>query len=224
MHNKRCSGQYGKGWEGGLILCMDLNKAFDRVEHSFIDQVMRRFGFGERILRWIKLVYSNSKSCVKINGVLTDSFPLERSVRQGCPLSALLYSITAEPLATLVKRDKEIRGIQIPCGGMSIIHQYADDTTFTVKDIESINRVMKTYGNIRESIRCKINVDKSEIMSVGGVDIEGQDTPFKITKEYTKILGVNIGVNVKEARDVTWTGILNKIKKRFKIKRKGSSS
>ncbi len=51
----------GKDGEGGLILCMDLNKAFDRVEHSFIEQVMRRFGFGERILRSINLVYSNSK-------------------------------------------------------------------------------------------------------------------------------------------------------------------
>ncbi len=65
---------------------------------------MRRFGFGERILRWISLLYNNAKSCVKVNGVLTDPFPLERSVRQGCPLSALLYSITAEPLATLIKK------------------------------------------------------------------------------------------------------------------------
>ncbi len=202
----------GKDGEGGLILCMDLNKAFDRVEHSFIEQVMRKFGFGERILRWINLLYSKSKSCVKINGVLTNYFPLERSVRQGCPLSALLYSITAEPLATLIKRDKEIRGIQMPYGGMSIIHQYADDTTFTVKDIGGIHRILKHMETYGKASGAKINVDKSEIMSVGGVDIEGENTPFKITKEYTKILGVNIGVNVKEARDVTWTGILNKIK------------
>ncbi len=83
-----------KDGEGGIVLSIDLNKAFDRVEHSFIEQTMRRFGFGERILRWISLLYNNAKSCVKVNGVLTDPFPLERSVRQGCPLSALLYSIT----------------------------------------------------------------------------------------------------------------------------------
>ncbi len=87
------------------------------------------------------IIYSNSNICVKINGVLTDSFALERSVRQGCLLSALLYSIATEPLARLIKRDEEIRGIQMPHGGMSIIHQYADDTTFPVKDIESIYRV-----------------------------------------------------------------------------------
>lgn len=201
-----------KDGEGGLILSMDLNKAFDRVEHSFMEQTMRRFGFGERILKWIRLIYKNAKSCVKINGVLTDAFPLERSVRQGCPLSALLYSITSEPLATLIRGDKEIRGIQIPYGGMSIIHQYADDTTFTVKDIESINRIRKHMGTYGKASGAKINVDKSEIMSIGSVDIEGSDTPFKIKNDYMKILGVNIGVNIKEARDATWTGILNKIK------------
>lgn len=68
------------------MLSIDLHKAFDRVEHSFIEQTMGKFGFGERIQKWIKLIYENAKSCVKVNGMLTDPFPLERSVRQGCPL------------------------------------------------------------------------------------------------------------------------------------------
>lgn len=79
--------------EGGILLNIDLNKAFDRVEHSFLYKTMERFGFGHRVISWIKLLYSNAKSRVKVNGVLTDSFPLERSVRQGCPLSAILYSV-----------------------------------------------------------------------------------------------------------------------------------
>lgn len=83
-------------------------------------------------------MYSGAKSCVKCNGVLTDTFPIERSVRQGCPLSALLYSVSTEPLAVLILGDKEVRGVGIPGGGVSVIHQYADDTTFTVKDVGSI--------------------------------------------------------------------------------------
>lgn len=49
-------------------------------------------------------------------------------------------------------------------------------------------------------------------MSIGGIDMSGCENNFKVTKEYTRILGVNIGVNAKEARDATWTGILNKKK------------
>ncbi len=44
----------GKDGKGGLVLSIDLNKAFDRVEHSFIEQTMGKFGFGERIQKWIK--------------------------------------------------------------------------------------------------------------------------------------------------------------------------
>lgn len=202
----------GKDGKGGLILSVDLNKAFDRVEHSFIEQTLARYGFGERIREWIKLIYDNARSCVKINGVLTDPFPLNRSVRQGCPLSALLYSIIAEPLASLIKNDKEIRGIQIPFGGVSVIHQFADDTTFTVRDIESVKRIKTQMEKYGKASGAKINVDKSEIMSIGGVEIREFDAPFKIAKDHLKILGVNIGANVKEARDATWAGVINKIK------------
>lgn len=205
-------GSMGNDQEGGVVLCVDLNKAFDRVEHHYMEQTMRKFGFGDRILKWISLLYSNAESCVKVNGVLTDPFPLERSVRQGCPMSALLYSISVEPLAIMVRADKKIRGIQIPHSGVSVIHQYADDTTFTTKDVGSIKRIMRHIDVFGKASGAKINIEKSEIMRIGGVDMSGCDIPFKITKEYVNILGVNIGVNAKEARDVTWTGILSKIK------------
>jgi len=181
----------GKHGEGGFVLSVDLNKAFDRVEHSFIEQTLKKYGFGDKIRKWIKVIYDNARSCVKINGVLTDSFALERSVRQGCPLSTMLYSIIAEPLASLIKRDESIRVIQMPYGGVSVIHQYADDTPFTVRDMESVRRIkiqMEVYG---KASGAKINVDKSEIMCIGGgVDLEGVDASFKITKDFLEILGV----------------------------------
>lgn len=150
----------GKDGKGGWILSIDLNNTFDRVEHSFIEQTMGRFGFGDRMQKWIKLIYGNAKSCVKVNGVLTDPFRLERSVRQGCLLSAVFYSITAKLLATLIKKDKEIKGIQMPNGLVSVIHQYADNTTFTVRDIESINKIRKQMGKYGEASGAKINVEK----------------------------------------------------------------
>uniref|UniRef100_A0A3B4ALQ4 Reverse transcriptase domain-containing protein n=1 Tax=Periophthalmus magnuspinnatus TaxID=409849 RepID=A0A3B4ALQ4_9GOBI len=84
---------------------VDFRKAFDRVEHSFLWDVLRQFGFGDTFISWIQLLYQNARSRVKCNGSLTDTFPLSRSVRQGCPLSSLLYSIVAEPLAALIKKN-----------------------------------------------------------------------------------------------------------------------
>ena len=62
---------------------------------------MKEFGFGDGIVSWIRLLYKEAKSRVNCNGLMTDTFALERSVRQGCPLSALLYSMSIEPFAVL---------------------------------------------------------------------------------------------------------------------------
>lgn len=161
------------------------------------------------MVEWINLLYSKAESCVKVNGVLTEPFSLERSVRQGCPMSALLYSISVEPLAIMVRADKSIKGIQIPNSGESVMHQYADDITFTLKDVESIKGVMKHIEVYGKASGAKINIEKSEIMSIGGVDLRNCDIPFKATKDYVNILGLEIGEN---ARDATWTGVLNKVK------------
>ena len=48
----------------------------------------------------------------------------------------MLYALSAEPLAALLEKNKEVRGIEVPGGGMSLLYQYADDTTVTVKDME----------------------------------------------------------------------------------------
>ena len=77
-----------------------------------------------------------------MNGVLTDRFVIGRSVRQGCPLSALLYAIVVEPLATLIKEDDWVEGIVLPYGGRCVINHYADDTTITVMDGGSVRRVL----------------------------------------------------------------------------------
>lgn len=198
--------------EGGIVLSLDFNKAFDRVEHSFLLQTLERFGFGPKFVSWINLLYSGAKSCVKCNGVLTDTFPVERSVRQGCPLSALLYSVSTEPLATLINSNKEVRGVGIPGGGVSVVHQYADDTTCTVKDIESIGSIMGIIDIYGKASGAKVNIEKTEIMFVGDINVNGCEIPFKSAKDFIKVLGVNIGVKEKEAKDITWTGILNKVK------------
>lgn len=199
--------------QGGIVLNIDLNKAFDRVQHDFLFRTMEKYGFGPRLIKWVKLLYSNAKSCVKCNGVLTDTFPLERSVRQGCPLSAALYSVSIEPLATMIKSDTGIKCVGIPGEGKSVIQQFADDTSFTVRNIDSIKRIMDHLDVYGKASGAKVNIEKSEIMYVGKVQTQGCDIPFKVAQDYIKILGVNLGVKDKEARDLTWTGVLNKIRR-----------
>ena len=94
------------------ILSIDLMKAFDRADWNFMFKT-KKFKIGENFIQWVKLAYTDIASKIKVNGFLSDGFALERGVRQGCPLSAPLYTITAEILAIAIRLNPVIKGIQI---------------------------------------------------------------------------------------------------------------
>ena len=68
------------------FIFLDQEKAFDRVDHQFLFKTMEAFGIGEEFITWIKVLYSNATTKIKINGYLSANIPLKRGVRQGCPL------------------------------------------------------------------------------------------------------------------------------------------
>uniref|UniRef100_A0A7N8WYI6 Reverse transcriptase domain-containing protein n=1 Tax=Mastacembelus armatus TaxID=205130 RepID=A0A7N8WYI6_9TELE len=153
--------------EGGILLSIDLEKAFDRVEHGFLQAVLGKCGLGERFRAWVDLLYRDATSCVKCNGMLTDSFRLERSVRQGCPLSPLLYALAAEPLAAMIEQDGKIVGIQTPRGRQVKLVQFADDISIMVKDSSSVERVVEILKIYEGASGAKVNMEKSEIRFCG---------------------------------------------------------
>ena len=81
------------------FIFLDQEKAFDRVNHGFLFRTMEAFGIGENFISWVSNIYSNASSMVSINGFFSEKIPLRRGVRQGCPLSALLYVLVIEILA-----------------------------------------------------------------------------------------------------------------------------
>ncbi len=85
------------GIETGLV-SIDQEKAFERVEHRYLWQVLAGFGFNPGFIAKIRALYSDIASVLKINGGLSAPFNIERGVRQGCCLSGMLYSIAIEPL------------------------------------------------------------------------------------------------------------------------------
>ena len=89
---------------------------------------MNKFGFGPDFIQWIKTCYTDLFSTVENAGHTTGWFKVLRGVRQGCPLSCLLFILVVEILAINVRNNRDIKGIRIGQKEHKIL-QFADDTT-----------------------------------------------------------------------------------------------
>ena len=99
--------------EQAAFIFLDQEKAFDKVNHDFLYKTMRAFGIGEEFIQWVSKVYSNASAVVNVNGFLSKQIPLERGVRQGCPLSAFLYVLVIEVLAIQFRINPNIVGFKV---------------------------------------------------------------------------------------------------------------
>ena len=133
------------------------------MDFDFIFLTLKKFGYGDKFIHMIKVCYNNIQSKIKINGLLSDPFTLKRGVRQGCPLSMLLYIIAAEVLANFIIVDKRIKGIQIGNQEIKIVN-FADDKTIFLRDIDCLNRTQSILKLYEEASSSKINFTKSQAL------------------------------------------------------------
>jgi hypothetical protein len=96
-----------------MIISLDAEKAFDKIEHPFMIKVLERSGIKGPYLNIIKAIYSKPVANIKVNGEKMEAIPLKSGTRQGYPLSPYLFNLVLEILARAIRQQKEIKGIQI---------------------------------------------------------------------------------------------------------------
>lgn len=91
-----------------LFLKLDIVNAFNKVDwHSFL-ALLRKLKFGRQFYQFIKAILSIANSAIVINDMITKSFTISQSMRQGCPLLPLLFLIVLEALSKLLQRAMEL--------------------------------------------------------------------------------------------------------------------
>lgn len=150
----------------GIIMQIDFEKAFDSVNWKFMETTLNKYGFGESFKKWVKLMYTDISSAVLNNGHLTKFFQIKRGVRQGCPLSAILFILIVELLAQLLNNRKDIRGVTIQNKELKIL-QFADDTNIILEIKEHIPKVLKLLKFFQKMSGLKTNVEKTVVYHIG---------------------------------------------------------
>ena len=90
-----------------MIISLDAEKAFDKIQHPFMIKVLERSGIQGPYLNIIKAIYSKPVANIKLNGEKLEAIPLKSGTKQGCPLSPYLFNIVLEVLVRAIRQQKE---------------------------------------------------------------------------------------------------------------------
>ena len=195
------------------VLSLDQTKAFDRVNRDYLFAVLEKFCFSPTLLKWIRALYNNTGSHVIVNNRLTEKIPLQRGVRQGCPLSPLLYVISAEPLAELIRSSPRIQGITTSTSAVALkTSSYADDLTCFVTNEDGFFALEDILSSYQAASGVQLNRTKSHGLWLGSWKSR-RDLPFGIawSSESIKILGLIFTAQYFKTVSINWRLILKKV-------------
>ena len=199
-----------------MIISIDAEKAFDKTQHPFMIETLQKVGIEENYLNIIKAIYDKPTANIILNSEKLKAFPLRSGPRQGCPLSPHLFNIVLEVLATAIREEKEIKGIQ--SGKEEVkLSLFTDDMILymenpkdaTRKLLELINKSGKVAGykiNAQKSLAfLYTNNERSE------KEIE-EAIPFTTATKRIKYLGINLLKEVKDLYSENYKTLMKEIK------------
>ena len=181
----------------GLLISLDARKAFDSVEHSYIENCLNEFGCG-RFVPIFKLLYSELATDIIVNGRICNGFKILRGVKQGDALSCIIFIMCMEPLLRNLEANAAVKPIETELlGELPKVYAYADDVNCTVADTdECLQNVFNEYERLTNKSGLTLNADKTELMTLGSSEprtyhVNYTNSEYEIkTKEKIKINGI----------------------------------
>ena len=154
--------------KSGLLLMIDFKKAFDSLEWNFLFKTLKLFNFGPSFIKWINTIYTLPEACIKNNGYFSESFSLQRGIRQGCPVSALMFVLCVETLGLKIRQHSGLKGFNLGNQVKQIkVVQYADDGIIFLNDKDEMCCALSILNNFGRVAGTVLNVAKCEGLWLG---------------------------------------------------------
>ena len=143
-----------------MIISVDAEKAFDKIQHTFMIKTLQKVGIEGSYLNIVKAIYDKPRANIVLSGKKLKAFPLRSGTRQGCPLSPQLFNIALEILGTAIRVEKEIKGIQIRKEVK--LPLFAEDMILYIKNPkDSIRKLLELISRFNKFAGYKTNTQKS---------------------------------------------------------------
>nr|GEX54488.1 RNA-directed DNA polymerase, eukaryota, reverse transcriptase zinc-binding domain protein [Tanacetum cinerariifolium] len=190
-----------------LVFKVDFEKAYDSVRWDHLEDIMRKFGFGEKWCMWIQRCLWSSRGSIIVNGSPTEEFQFYKCLKQGDPLSPFLFILVMESLHISFQRVMDVglfKGIELS-HSLNLSHMfYADDAIFMGQWSESnIDTIVKVLDCFNRASCLRINMTKSNLL---GISVE-DDKVIKALHAYDG----KIGQKVKSCYPSLWLDIIHEV-------------
>ena len=203
------------------MMKIDISKAFDSVQWSFILSSLVAMGFPEKFVHWIKLCITSPSFSVQVNGDLAGYFQSARGLRQGCALSPYLFVLCMNVLSLKIDKaakDKKFR-FQPRCQSLALTHLcFADDLmVFVEGSQESIEAALSIFDDFAAWSGLSISLEKSTVYMAGIPEGEKRrilsDFPLVVGELPVRYLGIPLMTQVMKTQD--YRPLLEKIRTRI---------
>ena len=199
-----------------MIISIDEEKAFDKIQYPFMIKTLQKAGIEGTYLNIIKTIYDKPTTNIILNGEKLKAFPLKSGARQGCPLSPLLFNIVLEVLATAIREEKEIKGIQIGKEEVKLSLIADDIILYTENPKDTTRKLLELINEYCKIAGYKINTQKSLAFLYTNnekTEREIKETiPFTITMKRIKFLGINLPKETKGLYIENYKTVMKEIK------------
>lgn len=143
---------------------LDFNKAYDTIDRAFLLDCLRELGVGDDFVRWMSLLLRGTAARVVMNGFLSSPRAFVAGVRQGCPLSPLLYLCVAEALVRWLQH----KGVGVDVLGQRLCAtQFADDTQVYLGSMRELPHFMSVMERFALASGQQLNTSKTKLLLVG---------------------------------------------------------
>ena len=150
-----------------LLILLDFKKAFDRVEYSSLLSVLKWMNFGDTMVSWVKLLFTDFNLCTVNNGYSSEYFMPTRGLFQGNPISSYGFLLVIELLAINLRKNKDIQGV--PIGTLNnLLSLFADDISiFTLNKERNWQEISRELRAFQQSTGLKVNMEKTVVYRFG---------------------------------------------------------
>jgi hypothetical protein len=200
------------------VAWLDLTNAFGSIPHDAIIQSLQGFSFPDEFVKIVRNLYTDTSTTVRTEGYITEAIPVQSGVKQGDPLSPILFNLAIEPIIRKLKSifDDPLKLHDVPIQLLA----FADDLALLAKSSEELQSMLDTINKLAKNRGLKFNAKKCASLHIAKGQI--QHTKFKVDgveitflkdQDHYEYLGTELGKNARSRLKDTATKLLDDLKK-----------